>query len=80
MENSKEKNRAIALERAFVISRLLDSRYYSKVSDALKEKGEKGRKDFEAVCKEAGIPTEMIEPLHKALSSEAVTAKLAWST
>jgi hypothetical protein len=61
-----ELQRAQALDRAFVMSRLLDQRYFPAVSEAIK-KGREGEPLFKEVCEKAGIPNEMIIPIWKIL-------------
>jgi hypothetical protein len=58
--------RAQALDRAFIMSRLLDQRYFPAVSEAIK-KGREGEPLFKEVCEKAGIPHEMIIPIWKIL-------------
>jgi len=62
MERNVDHERLLAVNKALIIGRLLDERYYSAVSAALR-KGEEGRDAFVKVCGDAGIPTEMITPI-----------------
>jgi hypothetical protein len=77
MKESIEKKRAVALDWALNVSRLLDERYFSRAQDAL-VKGEKGEAAFRSVCLEAGMAEDMIEPLWNSLI-RGVQTKVIWA-
>jgi hypothetical protein len=74
-----DKNRAIALDQAFLASRLLDEKHFPKVMEALIEKNEKGPEIFKGLCSEAGIPPDMAGPLWESVKVYAATAKAPWA-
>jgi len=77
MKESIEKKRAVALDWALNVSRLLDERYFSRAQDALM-KGEKGKAEFKSVCLEAGMPKDLIEPLWNSVV-KSVQTKAIWA-
>jgi hypothetical protein len=54
------------LEAALIMDRLLDSRNFPGVVDALNKKNE-GRPDFDKICADLEIPDTIVEPLWKAM-------------
>ena len=73
-----DEKRAIALDRAFIASRLLDEKYFPRVMNAL-NKAEKGEAIFKAICNDAGIPKEMQEPLWDGLQKYAISVRAPWA-
>lgn len=61
-----DQERLVAVNKALIIGRLLDERYYPAVSEALR-KGKEGKDEFGKVCVAAGVPSEMIMPIWDAL-------------
>jgi hypothetical protein len=62
-EQLKEKRQRF-IESALLANRLLDARCFRAVAAALAEEDEaKGKTAFDAVCHEAEIPQEAIDPL-----------------
>jgi hypothetical protein len=76
-----DPQRAQALDRALIMSRLLDRRYFPRVSEAIK-KGKEGETLFKEACNEAKIPPEMIGAIWKILlfieKDRTIAAPVDW--
>ncbi len=73
--NKIERDRVFALQRAFLLTRLLDERYYPDVYKAVNSKDQKL---FFASCKKADISEEIAENLWKLLLQEGITYADLW--
>jgi len=73
------KARKLTLDKAFVITRLLDERYYNALGDAVKMGEAKGASEFEKLCVKADIPKNMISPTWKGLMAYEKESELVGS-
>ena len=64
------------MEQIDIAKRLLEG-HFSEVSEAL-NKGKKGSAEFEAVCKKADVPPEMIKPIWEILLVIKDIRPMAW--
>ena len=67
----KEKisqDRAMALDWACKSTRLLDDKYYNRIKLAIENK-ESGEDEFRSICKEAGLPNDLIDLLYSMLNA-----------
>jgi len=70
-----ERGRVFALQRAFLLTRLLDERYYPDIYKAVNNKDQKL---FLVSCKKADISGEIAENLWKLLLQEGITYADLW--
>jgi len=61
-----EKVRIRAMDTALYGNRLLDEKFFPRAAAAIKNKK---KEDFDAVCREAGIPDDVRERMYKALGA-----------
>ena len=65
------------LEAAMIMNRLLDSRYFPDVLITV-EKGDKGKGDFNKICKKLEIPDGMLDPLWKTFLEAKTAEEPGW--
>jgi hypothetical protein len=75
------QDRAVALDMAFLATRLLDEKNFPRVIAALNTKSVRPTEDFKTLCEELGIPPELMAALWKSFRTYALALppKAPWA-